>query len=271
MVAVCPLKITVQRCSSLRNRASRLLVMGQNEEWASDWSRRIGENVRRLRKHRALSAQQLSDRCAELGYVVPRSTIANLESGRRTTVPVQEVAVLAAALEVPPMAVLFPVVEPNDTLEVLPGVNVLGVEGAWWFGYGQILRDTAKFPTWERWAASGDSQFNALESDDIFRLRVIEEMDLSDLLRIIDEWERGPEVRRPVSRTRGRLASVASPSEDATKSRIAAEKQRLWEGVVSGARDLEATRSLIEKIGATPRPLPAEKDMIYRRALADAS
>lgn len=67
-----------------------------------------------------VSAQQLSERCTELGYPIPRSTIANLERGRKETISVQEVLVLARALEVPPLQLVFPVGR-ERTLVVLPG------------------------------------------------------------------------------------------------------------------------------------------------------
>jgi hypothetical protein len=56
-----------------------------------------------------MSAQRLADRCAELGYPVPRNVIANLESGRKDSVSVAELLVVAEALEVPPVLLLFPV------------------------------------------------------------------------------------------------------------------------------------------------------------------
>lgn len=77
------------------------------------------------------SAQWISDRTAELGYLVSRSTIADLEIGRRKHVLVPELLVLAAALEVPPMQLLFPDLPHGDT-EVLPGVNMRAVDAVLW-------------------------------------------------------------------------------------------------------------------------------------------
>lgn len=56
-----------------------------------------------------MSTQKLADRTDELGMPIPRSVLANLESGRRDTVSVAEVLVLAAALNVAPIDLICPV------------------------------------------------------------------------------------------------------------------------------------------------------------------
>jgi transcriptional regulator with XRE-family HTH domain len=89
-----------------------------------DWSARLAFSVaREVRRHRqaqGLSAQQLADRCAQIGMPIQRSVLANLESGRRTTITVAEVLVLAHALNVPPGVLMFPAGHEVQT-EVLPG------------------------------------------------------------------------------------------------------------------------------------------------------
>lgn len=91
---------------------------------APDWSTRLALSVaREVRRHRqaqGLSAQQLADRCAQIGMPIQRSVLANLESGRRTTVTIAEVLVLAHALNVPPGVLMFPVGY-DQSVEVLPG------------------------------------------------------------------------------------------------------------------------------------------------------
>ncbi|MFE2132271.1 helix-turn-helix domain-containing protein [Streptomyces sp. NPDC059466] len=91
---------------------------------APDWSARlalgVAREVRRHRQAQGLSAQQLADRCAQIGMPIQRSVLANLESGRRTTVNIAELLVLAHALDVPPGVLLFPVGYEQQT-EVLPG------------------------------------------------------------------------------------------------------------------------------------------------------
>jgi transcriptional regulator with XRE-family HTH domain len=83
-----------------------------------------------------MSAQQLSDRCGELGLPIARSVLANFESGRRPTLSVAELLVLAEALDVPPTSLVFPVGY-TRTVEVLPGVDCDTYRAAnWWAGVG---------------------------------------------------------------------------------------------------------------------------------------
>lgn len=106
------------------------------ETSSPDWSTRlalsIAAEVRRHRQAQGLSAQQLSDRCASIGMPIQRSVLANLESGRRTTVTVAEVLVLAHALGVPPGVLMFPVgyerqceAQPGGYLEPVVAVDWL--------------------------------------------------------------------------------------------------------------------------------------------------
>jgi transcriptional regulator with XRE-family HTH domain len=108
--------------------------MGQDKEipWPLAWSAQLGTRIRALRDAAGLSAQKLSDRCEEFGFPIPRSTIANIESGRKEAIPVHEVAVLAAALGTSPASLLFPLDEPV-TVPVLPGVSLHPFEGWTWF------------------------------------------------------------------------------------------------------------------------------------------
>ncbi|MFE7803983.1 helix-turn-helix domain-containing protein [Streptomyces sp. NPDC057430] len=98
--------------------------MTQEETVSPEWSQRLAQSiageVRRRRQELGLSAQQLSERCAALGMPIQRSVLANLESGRRTSVTVPEVLILAAALDTPPGLLLFPVGKEQLT-EFLPG------------------------------------------------------------------------------------------------------------------------------------------------------
>src|SRR5436189_2455562 len=66
------------------------------------------------------SAQEIADETARLGYPLSRSQIANLESGRKRSLDIAELLIIAAALEVPPVTLLYPDL-PNGEVEVLPG------------------------------------------------------------------------------------------------------------------------------------------------------
>lgn len=101
-----------------------------------DWSTRLALSVaREVRRHRqaaGMSAQQLADRCSEIGMPIKRSVLANLESGRRTTVSISEVLVLAAALDIPPALLVFPVGY-EEAQEVLPKAEMEPLQAVDWF------------------------------------------------------------------------------------------------------------------------------------------
>ncbi|WP_372483545.1 helix-turn-helix domain-containing protein [Streptomyces aculeolatus] len=78
-------------------------------EWADRVKATVAGEVRRRRKAMGWSAQDLADRIAQLGHPIPRNVIANMESGRRATLPLVDVLVLAAALETYPLCLIFPV------------------------------------------------------------------------------------------------------------------------------------------------------------------
>ncbi len=82
--------------------------------------------------------QQLEDRTAELGMRIPRSVLANLESGRRETVSVAEALVLAAALDVAPIELICPVGFDKQT-EMLPGRDVDALDAMRWFTGERVL------------------------------------------------------------------------------------------------------------------------------------
>ncbi|MEU3325780.1 MULTISPECIES: helix-turn-helix domain-containing protein [Streptomyces] len=77
-------------------------------EWADQVMATVAAEVRRRRKELGMSAQDLADACAGLGHPIPRNVIANMESRRRSTLPLVDVLVLAAALDTPPILLLYP-------------------------------------------------------------------------------------------------------------------------------------------------------------------
>lgn len=78
----------------------------------------IGSRVARYRKMAGLSARELSDK---LGGEMSRGVIANIESGRKTDVTVDQLLALAWALDVPPAALALPVEQPNRMVAVVKG------------------------------------------------------------------------------------------------------------------------------------------------------
>ncbi|MEU4297443.1 helix-turn-helix transcriptional regulator [Kitasatospora aureofaciens] len=78
------------------------------ESWSARITRAVIAEVRRRRKELGMTAQDLADACEELGHPIPRNVIANWESGRRLTLTVPELLVLAKAVDTPPAELVFP-------------------------------------------------------------------------------------------------------------------------------------------------------------------
>lgn len=133
---------------------------GDPSDWSRTWTARIGERLRAARLAAGLSTQQVADRTAELGYPMARASIGNLETRPREKIYLQDITVLAAALGVSPMEILYPLdvdvsrsatptpvgvvrrgVLRNSSMEMLPGRVERAPAAAGWFtgGYGRIL------------------------------------------------------------------------------------------------------------------------------------
>jgi transcriptional regulator with XRE-family HTH domain len=96
-------------------------VRRATEAWEAALTRSIAAQVKARRDALGLRAQDLADRCLELGVHLPRGTIAKLESGTRRQITVPEVVALAAALRVSPALLLAPISTDTRTMELLPG------------------------------------------------------------------------------------------------------------------------------------------------------
>jgi len=101
-----------------------------HRSWAEDTTDRIADAVKALRGKR--SAQWLADRTKELGHPISRTAISNLEVKRKRSVDVPELVVLARALGVTPLQLLYPDL-PSGEVEVLPGHRTSSWSAAQWF------------------------------------------------------------------------------------------------------------------------------------------
>jgi transcriptional regulator with XRE-family HTH domain len=104
----------------------------EQAEWAKREAAGIGARVAYYRDRSRISAQELAERCAALGFPsISRVVIAKLETGRREAVSTAELKVLAAALAVPPVMLLFPLGQ-AEAVEALPGRVVHPWDGVRW-------------------------------------------------------------------------------------------------------------------------------------------
>lgn len=90
-----------------------------SKTWADEMTARTASEVKRLRGGR--SGQWLADRTRELGYPISRTTISELENGKRGHVTVAELLVLAAALDTAPALLMYPAPF-GEPVDVLPDV-----------------------------------------------------------------------------------------------------------------------------------------------------
>jgi transcriptional regulator with XRE-family HTH domain len=86
------------------------------DRWPAALTRATGEQVRRFRT----SAEQLAAEVTAAGLPYTRAQVTNLEAGRRTSITIGELLVLAAVLHVPPLLLLLPIGR-HAGVELLPG------------------------------------------------------------------------------------------------------------------------------------------------------
>jgi transcriptional regulator with XRE-family HTH domain len=211
----------------------------------------IASQVRKYRLLRNWSVRQLAEECERLG--APQLTapsLANIERGqvesaRRTgrRVLVEELVVLARALQVPPALLVFPL-GGTDTIEVTPGEQVLTWEALKWF------TGEAPFPHWQERDEDG--------------FVVAEVGELADR----EAWEQGAapvELYRSYERyllewqiSRRRAASYRRTAELSEEGRTAKLTEASAEDRT--AQSLEGTiweqRRRMRQLGLTPPDLP---------------
>lgn len=106
------------------------------QQWAHALAVQVGRNVRRLREapERRWSAQDLAERTAALGYEIKRPVISNLENGRRGSVTLTDLMVLAQAFGTSPMLLILPL-GTEESVDLAPGRPYRTAEAFdWWAG-----------------------------------------------------------------------------------------------------------------------------------------
>jgi len=113
-----------------------VLVDDIGGEWAATVHERIGRRVAAYRKAAGMTGNDLSEVLrTHYGLNLSRSTIANLETGRRP-VTVAELLAFAAAVGVSPLALVVPIESGDPGLVTILPNALLDVGGAveWWQG-----------------------------------------------------------------------------------------------------------------------------------------
>lgn len=101
---------------------------------ARSWTHEIGKRIQAARQSRGLTAQGLSDLTETYGYGVSRNTIASVETGRKELITLKELVTIARALEVAPLALMYPLdVKAQASIPADPPTSVPGWHAARWF------------------------------------------------------------------------------------------------------------------------------------------
>ncbi|MEV6660633.1 helix-turn-helix domain-containing protein [Nocardia fluminea] len=110
------------------------------KSWQESLAARTGRAVRKARESAGLTAAQLSDRTRDIGYPIHRIAISKIENGARVgKLDVAELVVLARALEVPPVELIYPDL-PDGPVEVWPDQQTTNFQAVQWFS-GETTAD----------------------------------------------------------------------------------------------------------------------------------
>lgn len=114
------------------NLISSYFMTTSSEGWPEALTKSVVAQISSYRKKRGLSYRQLADKCTELGYPTLRTTLANLEAHKRKSLTLHELIVLSAALDVPPVQLMFPGI-PDGEIQILPNKKQNAWEALQWF------------------------------------------------------------------------------------------------------------------------------------------
>lgn len=95
------------------------------EEWLQDYATRIANHIAQYRKYLKISGEELSRLTEEVGYKIPRSSIANIENHKKKTITSHELSIISAALGVPPEGLIWNIFKPAETFSYTPTSNKL--------------------------------------------------------------------------------------------------------------------------------------------------
>lgn len=225
------------------------------DDWAGRYARVVAREVRRYREERGMSAQQLSDACADLGMPIHRSVLANFENGRRSNLNLGELLVIARALDVAPIFLMFPLGY-EDQIEVLPDMTEKTEDAVAW----------AAGDEGRRWIAG----IADLSGATLYQLRQYEALTLEELRQALElglHHEGGYEaVLAELAEARKRM-SAYSTEEKKAKTHVAQLEQATER--TSAAELLAARRRLADIEAQRERRIQEEVQIGSRIFIAE--
>lgn len=97
----------------------------QETSWSRGITEQVGENVRKFRKEKGWTVAQLSNETGKAGHEIPKNSLTNLELGRKDTVALQDVLILANCLHKTPDDLLSPPAEHEAKRLFETGIEVI--------------------------------------------------------------------------------------------------------------------------------------------------
>lgn len=188
------------------------------KQWELEWAGRIGRAVRERRMQLGLTAERLAGRTEALGYPISRVAISKIETNKRAgKVDIAEVAILAAALTIPPVMLLYPSL-PHGSYRYLPSVQNHALDGLLWF-----TGETLGYP--------GFGEFGA--DDPAVLQTAAQPLNLS---RTFHEAERARRIAVAAAETSRGAATTSQETEFLDRS--AAQQLRVRDQIISVMRTL---------------------------------
>lgn len=90
------------------------------EKWLQDYATRVANHIVQYRKYLKISAEDLSKLTEEVGYKIPRSSIANIENHKKKTITSHELSIISTALGIPPEGLIWNIFKPAETFSYTP-------------------------------------------------------------------------------------------------------------------------------------------------------
>lgn len=109
------------------------------EKWLQEYASRIADHIAQYRRYLGISAEELSKLTEEVGYKIPRSSIANIENHKKKTITSHELSIIAAAFGIPPEGLIWNVLKPSEifsytpTSQKLPGYRTMVEASRNWY------------------------------------------------------------------------------------------------------------------------------------------
>lgn len=101
-------------------------------DWQMSFARQVGATVKLRRQRLGLSAAKLAERTETTGFPMSRGLITKIENGHRSGLDTAEVIVLAAALRIPPVELLFGQLA-GGPIDVFPAARTTCWDALKWF------------------------------------------------------------------------------------------------------------------------------------------